>query len=212
MVRNCILLLGDRVCAEASSTAMKKHLDSVKARRSPHGQLMHRASSIKLAFADEPGFECLETNCIRLYRKTKHFQCQGGRSLSFLRRLLSLPSEILPTPADLCEVDRAHAVQRQHWCHSHIMDTAHSLDPKPFLSYSEGTGTLRSTHRKQSPGKGNGFIRIHVMTLGLGGAGVQRGGGLGSHPHSSGFHVQTGWMGSSVISSCYFGQSHKKHP
>lgn len=92
-----------------SSTAMKKHLNSIKA-RSPCGQLMHRASSIKLAFADEPGFESFGTNCIKLRRETKHFQCQRRPYLLFLRCLLFLPSEMFLTPADLRKVDRAHCL------------------------------------------------------------------------------------------------------
>ena len=74
-----------------SSTAMKKHLDFIKA-RSPRGQLMHRASSIKLAFADEPGFESLGTNRIKLRRETKHSQCRRRPYLSFLRYLLFSPA------------------------------------------------------------------------------------------------------------------------
>lgn len=52
---------------------MKKNLDSIKARRCPHGQLIrHKGELHKVAFADEPGFECLETNRVKLYIKTKH--------------------------------------------------------------------------------------------------------------------------------------------
>ena len=74
---------------------MKKHLDFIKA-TSPRGQLMHRASSIKLAFADEPGFESLGTNRIKLRRETKHSQCRRRPYLSFLRCLLFSPARCSP--------------------------------------------------------------------------------------------------------------------
>lgn len=63
----------DWACAEISRTVMKKNLDSIKARRHPHGQLIrHKGELHKVASADEPGFEYLETNRVKLYIKTKH--------------------------------------------------------------------------------------------------------------------------------------------
>ena len=89
---------------------------------------MHRASSIKLAFADEPGFESLGTNCIKLRRETKHFQCQRRPYLLFLRCLLFLPSEMFLTPADLRKVDRA---QRLVLALVLLTHPEHSLQPGP---------------------------------------------------------------------------------
>lgn len=59
MIKDGIPLLGDRVCAEVSSTVMKKDLDSIKARRSPHGQLTQQASSIKLLLLTSLGLSVL---------------------------------------------------------------------------------------------------------------------------------------------------------
>ena len=88
---------------------MKKNLYSIKASRSPHGQLLYWSSSIKVAFTDEPEFEGLETNCIKLYIKTKHPECLRGPYLSFLRYLLSFPgkaSSFLLIYAPLVDIGR----------------------------------------------------------------------------------------------------------
>lgn len=58
----------------------------------------------KIALADEPGFECLQTNCVKFYIKQSTLNAKEEHSLSFPRGLLSLPSEMFFTLADLCSL------------------------------------------------------------------------------------------------------------
>lgn len=83
-----------------SRTAMKRKSRLYKGKEKSPWPAYAPGELHKVAFADEPGFERIETHCVKLYIKTKHLECPRGPCGSFVRCLLSHPSEILCTPAD----------------------------------------------------------------------------------------------------------------
>lgn len=80
-----------------SKTAMKRKSRLCKGKEKSPWPAHAPGELHKVAFA---GFEQIETRRVKLYIKTKPLECPRGPCGSFLRCLLSHPSEILCTPAD----------------------------------------------------------------------------------------------------------------